>query len=76
MKVRKNACIISCNSLPECAHTAALSAREKIQKQVDEDLEPKLDMLLAKKVKPQAMRKEPVARKDQHFKFKTNEQRV
>ena len=51
----------------------ALSAREQIQTQVDEDLEPKLDILLAKNVKPQAMRKEPVARKDQHFKFKTNE---
>ena len=54
----------------------ALSAREQIQKQVDEDLEPKLDMLLAKKVKPQAMRKKPVARKDQHFKFRSNEQRT
>ena len=53
----------------------ALSAREQIQKQVEEDLEPKLDMLLAQKVKPQAMRKEPVARKEQHFKFRCNEQR-
>ena len=32
-------------------------------------------MLLAQKVKPQAMRKEPVARKEQHFKFRSNEQR-
>ena len=30
----------------------ALSAREQIQKQVEEDLEPTLDMFLAQKVKP------------------------
>ena len=47
----------------------ALSAREQIQSQVEKDLEPKLDMLLAQKVKPQAVRKEPVAKKEQHFKF-------
>ena len=52
----------------------ALSAREQIQKQVEEDLEPKLDMLLAQKVKPQAMRKEPVAKKEQYFKFRSNVQ--
>ena len=42
----------------------ALSAREQIQKQVEEDLEPKLDMLLAQKVKPQAMQKEHVAKRN------------
>ena len=31
-------------------------------------------MLLAQKVKPQAMRKEPVSRKEQHFKFRSIEQ--
>ena len=49
----------------------AISAREQIQRQVERDLEPKLCMLLAQKVKPQAMRKEPVAKKEQHFKFKS-----
>ena len=49
----------------------AISAREQIQRQVERDLEPRLEMLLAQKVKPQAMRKEPVAKKEQHFKFKS-----
>ena len=35
----------------------ALSAKEQIANQVEKDLEPKLDLLLAQKVKPQAMRK-------------------
>jgi hypothetical protein len=35
---------------------------------VEKDLEPKLDMLLAQKVKPQAMRKEPVAKKERNIK--------
>ena len=43
----------------------ALSAKEQIQNQVEKKLEPKLDMLLAQKVKPQAMRKkEAVAKKE------------
>ena len=41
---------------------------------MEQDLEPKLEMLLAQKVKPQAMRKEPVTKKEQHFKFKSNTQ--
>ena len=41
----------------------ALSAHEQIQKQVDEDLEPKLDILLATKVKPQAMQKRTCCQK-------------
>ena len=52
----------------------AISAHEQIQRQVERDLEPRLEMLLAQKVKPQAMRKEPVAKKEQHFKFKSNTQ--
>ena len=35
----------------------ALSAKEQIANQVEKDLEPKLDLLLAQKVKPQAMRR-------------------
>ena len=48
----------------------ALSAREQIQNQVERDLQPRLDMLLAQKVKPQAMRKkEPVAKKQRNVKY-------
>ena len=48
----------------------ALSAKEQIEKQVEKDLEPKLDILLAQKVKPQAMRKkEPVFRKERNVKY-------
>ena len=36
---------------------------------MEKDLEPTLDMLLAQKVKPQAMRKEPVAKKERNIKF-------
>ena len=42
----------------------AIFAREQIQRQVEQDLEPKLEMLLAQRVKPQAMRKEPVTKKN------------
>ena len=48
----------------------ALSAREQIQQQVEKDLEPKLDKLLAQKIKPQAIRKkETVFRKERNVKF-------
>ena len=51
----------------------ALSAQEQTQNQVGKDLEPRLDMLLAQKVKPQAMRKkEPVAKKERNVKFGSN----
>ena len=51
----------------------ALSAREQIQNQVEKDLEPRLDMLLAQKVKPQAMwKKKSVAKKERHVKFGSN----
>ena len=43
---------------------------------MEKDLEPRLDMLLAQKVKPQAMRnKEPVAKKERHGKFGSNTQK-
>ena len=49
---------------------AALSAKEQIQNQVEKDLEPTQDMLLAQKVKPQAMRKkEPVLKKERNVKY-------
>ena len=41
----------------------ATSACEQIQQQLNTDLKPKLDMLLAQKVKPGAMKKETVAKK-------------
>ena len=37
----------------------AVSATEQIQKQVDKSLEPKLDILLAKKVKVNALKTKP-----------------
>ena len=51
----------------------ALSAKEQIQNQVEKDLDPRLDILLAKKVKPQAMRKkESVMKKERHVKLGSN----
>ena len=47
-----------------------LSATEQIQKQVDRSLEPKLELLLAKKVKTNAPKIKPT-KKDQHYKFKS-----
>jgi hypothetical protein len=35
----------------------AMSAREQIQQQVEKEMEPKLDLLLAQEVKPHAIRK-------------------
>ena len=48
-----------------------VSATEQIQKQVDKSLEPKLDMLLARKVKINALKTKPI-RKDQHYNLKSN----
>ena len=45
-----------------------LSATEQIQKQVDKSLEPKLEKLLARKVKTTALKTKP-KKKDQHYKF-------
>jgi len=47
-----------------------LSAKEQIQKQVDKSLEPKLEILLAKKVKTNALKTKPT-KKDRHYKFKS-----
>ena len=49
-----------------------LSATEQIQKQVDKSLEPKLEELLAKKVKTTALKIKPT-KKDQHYKFNPKE---
>ena len=48
----------------------AASATERIQKQVDKKLEPKLDVLLVKKVKISALKPKP-NKKDQHYKLKS-----
>ena len=48
----------------------AVSATEQIQRQVDKSLEPKLEVLLAKKVKTYALKTKP-SKKDQHYKFKS-----
>ena len=45
-------------------------ATEQIQRQVDKSLEPKLEVLLAKKVRTSALKTKP-SKKDQHHKFKT-----
>ena len=50
-----------------------LSATEQIQKQVDKSLEPKLEKLLARKVKTTALKTKP-KKKDQHYKFNPKEQ--
>ena len=48
----------------------ALSAKQQISNQVEKDLEPKLDLLLAQKVKPQAMRKKETAfKKERNVKY-------
>ena len=49
-----------------------LSATEQIQKQVDKSLEPKLEKLLAKKVKTTALKIKPT-KNDQHYKFNPKE---
>ena len=49
----------------------AVSATEQIQRQVDKSLEPKLEMLLARKVKTNALKAKPI-KKDQHYKLKSN----
>ena len=52
----------------------AMSAREQIQLQVEKEIEPKLELLLAQKIKPHAIRKkekeEPVFRKERNVKRK------
>jgi len=54
----------------------AMSAREQIQQQVEKEIEPKLELLLAQKVKPHAIRKkenkEPVFRKERNVKRKSS----
>ena len=50
-----------------------LSATERIQKQVDKSLEPKLEKLLARKVKTTTLKTKP-KKKDQHSKFNPKEQ--
>ena len=49
----------------------AVSATEQIQKQVDKSLEPKLDMLLARKGKTNVLKTKPI-KKDQCNKLKSN----
>jgi len=46
----------------------AMSAAEQIQLQVDRSLEPKLEVLLAKKIRPTALKSKP-SKKEQHYKF-------
>ena len=48
----------------------AAPATEQIQKQVEKSLEPKLDMLLARKVKINAFKTKPLKR-EQHYKLKS-----
>ena len=48
-----------------------LSATEQIQKQVDKSLEAKLEKLLARKVKINALKTKPPIKKDQHYKLKS-----
>jgi len=48
----------------------AMSATEQIQLQVDKSLEPKLEVLLAKKVRTSALKTKP-SKKEQHYKFST-----
>jgi len=54
----------------------AMSAREQIQQQVEKEMEPKLELLLAQQVKPHAIRKkenkEPVFRKERNVKRKSS----
>ena len=54
----------------------AMSAREQIQQQVEKEMEPKFDLLLAQKVKPHAIRKrenkEPVFKKERNIKRKSS----
>ena len=48
----------------------ALSAKEQIANQVGKDLEPKLDLLLAQKAKPQAIQKnDTFFKKERHIKY-------
>ena len=50
----------------------ASSAREQIQNQVEKDLEPKLDILLAQKVEPQeTQKKESIAKKERNVEFRS-----
>ena len=49
----------------------AMSATEQIQRQIDKSLEPKLEVLLAKKVRTYAL-KTKSNKKDQHYKLKSN----
>ena len=49
----------------------ALSASDQIHKQVDKSFGPKLDELLARKVKTSAMKNKP-AKKDQKYKLQSN----
>ena len=55
----------------------AMSAREQIQQQVEKEIEPKLELLLAQKVKPHAIRKtgkkETVFRKERDVKYRTSD---
>ena len=46
----------------------AMSAAEQIQLQVDWSLEPKLEVLLAKKIRPTALKTKP-SKKEQHYKY-------
>ena len=49
----------------------AVSATEQIQRQVGRSLKPKLEVLLAKKVKTYALKTKP-SKKAQHYKLKNN----
>ena len=49
----------------------AMSATEQIQRQVDKSLEPKLEVLLAKKVRTYAL-KTKSNKQEQHYKLKSN----
>ena len=47
----------------------AMSAADQINQRVEKILEPKIDLLLSKKVKVQALKTKP-QKKEQHYKFK------
>ena len=58
------------------AKGVALSTKEQIQNQVEKDLQPKLDELLARKVKPNAMQnKKKAIKKERNVKFSSSFQK-
>ena len=53
----------------------AMSATEQIQLQVNKSLEPKLEVLLAQKVRTSALKTKP-SKKEQHYKFTTQSSNI